>query len=56
MSFDDDNRDAPFIRPAATIRIFTTSGEEIDVIEIPELVIKHPFSSVTSESDAEDQQ
>lgn len=40
MSFEDDCRDAPFIRPAARIRIFGPEGELLDVIEIPELAIE----------------
>ena len=38
MSFDDDNRDAPFVRPAATIRISGPDGE-LTTIECEEFTI-----------------
>jgi hypothetical protein len=50
MSFDDDCRDAPFTRPAARIRVFGPDGELLDVIEIPEIVIEHPFAESATES------
>jgi hypothetical protein len=47
--WDLDVRDAPFVRPAARIRIFSPNGEEIDEIEIPEVLIERPFVDETSD-------
>ena len=53
MSFLDDILDEPFHRPAATIRVFGPDGEVLDTIEIPEIVIEHPFKDFTLASDVE---
>lgn len=45
MSFDDDSRDTPFIRTAATIRIVSAeTGNAHATIDIPERVIERPFA------------
>jgi len=53
VSFLDDILDEPFHRPAATIRVFGPDGEVLDTIEIPEIVIEHPFKDFTLASDVE---
>jgi hypothetical protein len=44
--------DSSYKRPAAIIRILGPDDQVIDVIEVPELVIEHPFDESATQSDS----